>query len=112
MVFTLERAPAPGHRYSPVRLMCSQPSGEVRNSAGVSRPAFCLAKTASPSFCVFQIDDRGRRHYPRELVTRQPVRARRRVPWYVQPDDAQQRSDPDPQALSNGTVPVGALPEE
>ena len=47
---------APGHRYSPVRLMCSHPSGEtwVRNSAGVSRSAFCLAKTASLSFCVFQ----------------------------------------------------------
>ena len=50
------RGPAPGHRYSPVRLMCSHPSGEtwVRNSAGVSRSAFCLAKTASLSFCVFQ----------------------------------------------------------
>ena len=47
---------ATGHRYSPVRLMCSHPSGEtwVRNSAGVSSSAFCLAKTASLSFSVFQ----------------------------------------------------------
>ena len=47
---------APGQRYSPVRLMCSHPSGEtwVRNSAGVSRSAFCLATTASLSFCMFQ----------------------------------------------------------
>ena len=45
-----------GQRYSPVRLMCSQPSGETwaRNSAGISSPAFRLAKTASPSFNVFQ----------------------------------------------------------
>ena len=52
----VERGPAPGHRYSPVRLMCSHPSGETwaRNSAGTSRPAFFLVKTASPSFRVFQ----------------------------------------------------------
>ena len=45
-----------GQRYSPVRLMCSQPSGETwaRNSAGLALPALRLAKTASPSFSVFQ----------------------------------------------------------
>ena len=47
---------APGQRYSPVKLMCSHPRGEMwaRNSAGISRPAFLLAKTAAPSFSVFQ----------------------------------------------------------
>ena len=52
----VERRPARGHRYSPVRLMCSHPSGETwaRNSAGTSRPARRLAKTASSSFSVFQ----------------------------------------------------------
>ena len=36
-----------GQRYSPVRLMCSQPRGETwaRNSVGISRPALRLAKT-------------------------------------------------------------------
>ena len=48
--------PVRGQRYSPVRLMCSQPRGETwaRNSAGIASPAFRLAKTASPSFIVFQ----------------------------------------------------------
>ena len=38
------------------RLICSHPSGEMwaRNSAGISSPTFLLAKTASPSFSVFQ----------------------------------------------------------
>ena len=55
----VERGPARGHRYSPVRLMCSHPSGETwpRNSAGTSRPAFFLVKTASQSFSVFPVDD-------------------------------------------------------
>ena len=57
----VERGPAPGHRYSPVRLMCSHPSGETwaRNSAGTSRPAFFLVKTASPSFRVSYHDRSG-----------------------------------------------------
>ena len=45
-----------GQQYSAVRLMCSQPRGETwaRNSAGISRPALRLAKTAWPSCNVFQ----------------------------------------------------------
>ena len=51
-----ERESALGQRYSPVKLMCSHPRGEMwaRNSAGFSRPACFLAKPASPSFSVFQ----------------------------------------------------------
>ena len=54
--FALPVEPVRGQRYSPVRLMCSQPSGETwaRNSAGIARLALRLAKTASPSFNVFQ----------------------------------------------------------
>ena len=45
-----------GQWYSPVRLMCSQPRGETwdRNPVGISRPALRLAKTAWPSYNVFQ----------------------------------------------------------
>ena len=54
--FALPVEPVRGQRYSPVRLMCSQPRGETwaRNSAGIVSPALRLAKTASPSFSVFQ----------------------------------------------------------
>ena len=54
--FLLPCDAVPGHRYSPLRLMCSHPRGETwaRNSAGVAMPAFSRARTASPSFSVFQ----------------------------------------------------------
>ena len=47
---------APPGSLGTIRLMCSQPSGETwaRSSPGISSPARLLAKTASPSFNVFQ----------------------------------------------------------
>ncbi len=45
-----------GQRYSPVRLMCSQPSGETwaRRSGATAAPLAARLLTTSPSFIVFQ----------------------------------------------------------
>ncbi len=45
-----------GQRYSPVRLMCSHPSGETwaRRSGGMMMPSTARLSTTSPSFMVFQ----------------------------------------------------------
>jgi hypothetical protein len=45
-----------GQRYSPVRLMCSHPSGETwaRRWGGTAKPSAARLLTTSPSFIVFQ----------------------------------------------------------
>lgn len=45
-----------GHRYSPVRLMCSPPSSETwaKRSGGTMIPSTTRLSTTSPSFMVFQ----------------------------------------------------------
>ena len=54
-----ERGSAPGQRYSPVKLMCSHPRGEMwaRNSAGFSRPGLLPGEAGLAELQRVPVDD-------------------------------------------------------